>query len=800
MSAASNPKAVEPWGTTPDQWQHLDLFLGLSEDLLPAVSNPYAVISEKSSISELGKVPSRYNHTGQVAGFPAWTKHRATPYQIDQWSRQPDYGICIITREVRALDVDVTDPVLANKVQAFIADHLGYQLPKRYRANSSKFLHPFRMVSDNRKYGKWVVNLRTPEEEAAGKKDIIEILMTGYQFVAVGTHPSGVKIEWEGGLPSEIPELTTGEFEALCTRLQNTFGKRPLNKRGAKAERVLGKDMDIKDPAADFLRDKSMVLSEGRGGLLVQCPWENAHTMGNTGNGSTLYYPAGSNGYPGGGFKCQHSHCEKRTVIDFYAAVGYELSVEESCAGLSDEPTVGERRKRQQVQNRVIGVDEFFSPMPDLLTTASMLERFVFLSDGSWVFDTLHPKHTRRLTDFKNVTAASTTEVQTGNHDRDGTPKTKRIQNTSIWLPHKERKTAFSTTFQAGAKLYIADPKNRQCVNTWSGYNRHVDGSKGDPSLVIEHIQWLFKERADDFLDWLAHIEQRPGELPHTGWLHIALSTGIGRNAMSGVLARVFAGYSALSVNLESVLESGFNEELSCKVLAVVDEIRVGGREQWAHAERFKQLITEPQRMVNVKYGPKSLEFNACRWLIFSNYRSALPLTDTDRRVEVVISSEKPQPPDYYKRLYAAIDAPFIIAAFAKFLADRDIRNFNPGRQALPTDDKRQVIEFNRSETQTNLIEFTASYPCELVTSKRLQGAAGFSGFGSDGPKFTYAVQDAGWEKVGRVSVNGVQMPVYARRERVAYWLANKLNARTGLPKQDGGLVDWIDPNNKLCP
>jgi hypothetical protein len=432
-----------------------------------------------------------------------------------------------------------------------------------------------------------------------------------------------------------------------------------------------------------------------------------------------------------------------------------------------------ERRQRQQAQNRTIGEGDFFCALPEVMETSQMLDRFVFLSDGSMVFDTAHPKHTIGLGDFRNATAASFTEIPTGEFARDGKPKTKRVQHAQTWVQHAERRTAIGTTFHAGAGVFVADPKGRHCVNTWTGFDRSADGSRGNASIILGHIQWLFKDRADDYLDWLAHIEQRPGELPHTSWLHIASNTGIGRNAMSGVLARVFAGYSALSVNLEGMLSSGFNDELSGKVLAVVDEIRTGGREQWAHAEKFKQTITEPQRQINPKFGRKSLEFNACRWLIFSNHRSALPLDDTDRRVEVVISDERPQSPEYYKRLYAAIDDGPLIAAFADFLRARNISTFNPGRQAKRSDDKRQVIEVNRSATQTDLVEFNEDYPCELVTAQRLQSADGMQAFGGDGAKFSYAAQTAGWEKLVRVTIKGLQTRLFCRRERLSHWMAN---------------------------
>lgn len=790
-------------GATRDEWSHFDLVLGVGSALLPVVANQKATISDRSSLKKIGKTPSKYNKEGHISGFTEWPKRHATDKDISDWSDQPDYGICVITRQIRGIDADINDPVLSAEVQAFIADHLGIKLPKRYRSNSAKFLHPFRMATDDPKFGKWVIYLNTRAEVESGIKNEIEFLMTGFQFVAAGTHESGSRIQWEGGLPADIPELNTGQFEGLFDALQQRFGARPPHRKDVPVERTAGDTTGIDDPVVSFMKDKGLVLgTTSKGFIIVECPNVGEHTIDEfhpdtTGTDSTVYVPKGLNGDPAPGFDCRHLHCGHLKPIDFYRHIGF---VEESTAdGFDDESLVeqNERRLLQIAQNRVIGEGDDFCALPEVLSVSDMLERFVFLSDGSQVFDTLHPKHTIAISDFRNATAASFTNKATGEFGKDGKPKTKRLQHAQLWVADKKRLTAIGTTFHAGAGRFVSDPKGRDCVNTWTGF-RLVDAPVGDASIILDHIQWLFKDRTGDYLDWLAHIVQRPGVLPHTSWLHIASHTGIGRNAMSGVLARVFSGYAALCVSLESMLATGFNDELAGKVLAVVDEIRTGGREQWNHAEKFKQLITEAHRHINPKFGRKSLEFNACRWLIFSNHRDALPLDDSDRRVEVVISDEPPKDPDYYTRLYGVLDDEHkpVIAAFAKFLTERDISAFNPGKRAVRSDDKLQVIEVNRSSAQADLVDFTDSYPCELATADRLQRAAGMQGFGSEGAKFRHAAQNANWESMGRVYVKGKQCRLYARREKVGYWRLHKTTVEGALPVCDGGEIDWSDPTD----
>ena len=461
---------------------------------------------------------------------------------------------------------------------------------------------------------------------------------------------------------------------------------------------------------------------------------------------------------------------------------------------LKKHPEAGvaaERREAQRKKNAEIGAGEQFCPQPEVLTTEDMLSRLIFLSDGSRVFDTKYPKHVLSIADFRNTVAASCSSVPTGTFSTAGTLNAKRIPNSQTWLKSPQRSTAFSTTFDASAGLYAKDPNGKNCVNMWTGFDRDVDPGDADIRLLLAQIYWLLKDRADGFLDWLAHIEQQPGVLPHTMWLHISSHTGTGRNAIARLLSRVFSGYAAMSLALEQILDSGFNDELSSKVLAVVDEIRVGGRDQWRHSETLKQMITAQVRHINAKYGRKSVEANACRFLVFSNHRNAIPIDDTDRRIEVVICDDQPKDAGYYTELYRDVDDPRVVAAFAKFLRERDISSFNPGRHALKDADKAQVVAVTCSDEYAALTEFTENYTPPLVTAHRLTTAAGLTVFGADARRFPYAAMDAGWQKVGRPSIQGQRRVIYAKRAVASEWINKKRRFEEGLPVCDGGTVVW---------
>lgn len=297
------------YGAFPAEWEHFSR-LGLTEDLLPVVSRPDAKISPSSKMKSLGKTPSKY-YNGLVGGIKDWTSYRAQHGDVVNWSGQPDYGICIQTRRLRALDVDVENSILAKDIYDEIGTHYP-AAPVRSREGSSKFLVAFELVGEFAK--------RTIQTDHG----IIEFLATGQQFVAAGTHQSGARYEWRDGLPTEIPTLSPEAFERLWARLQECFGVEPSTTHNAPSKALKLQEAAKNDPVAIHLYDKGAVVSTERDGRLhIVCPFAAEHTS-DTGDSSTTYFPAHTGGYDRGNFSCLHSHCAKRSQSEFLAALGIE--------------------------------------------------------------------------------------------------------------------------------------------------------------------------------------------------------------------------------------------------------------------------------------------------------------------------------------------------------------------------------------------------------------------------------------------------------------------------------------------
>ena len=318
------------YGATQSEWRTFARLV--SEDLLPVVSNPNATISPQSKLRQLGKVPSRYNSHGHAAGIAQWTQKITTKSEIEAWSKQPDYGICVQARKIRALDCDIENTVLARDVHDEIDRFLAIKLPTRSRSNTSKFLLPFIMPGD---YAKRIIRCDHGQ---------IEFLGSGQQWIAAGTHPSGARYAWPGGLPDSIPTLTPEQFEKLWARLVECFaaeGTESITEATPSGVSRAAKLADAvqNDPVARVLVDKGACVDRD-GKLRLPCPFADGHTPG--GDDTVVYLPRYTGGYKHGHFNCFHASCAGRKDGAFLDALGIIIGADD----FDVLPTAGDKRTR----------------------------------------------------------------------------------------------------------------------------------------------------------------------------------------------------------------------------------------------------------------------------------------------------------------------------------------------------------------------------------------------------------------------------------------------------------------------
>jgi hypothetical protein len=374
-------------------------------------------------------------------------------------------------------------------------------------------------------------------------------------------------------------------------------------------------------------------------------------------------------------------------------------------------PDIPDEQRREQQRKRTQDIGDGTDgqpPLANILGLDEMLRNVVFISDGARVAYRNRPQTALPLNEFRQLTRASETRVGK-----------KHVPTSDLWMQDSQRITTHTLTYRPGHPEFTADPEGSPALNLWR--QRPRPASSGNIAPFLEHVAYLVPDHADRerFLSWLAHIEQHPGVLPHTHYLMVTPQTGIGRNWLASLLARVWAGATRLGFDLTGAMQSGFNGALSRRLLVIVDELKAADRGYGAanHSEQLKAMLTTEHRGINPKFGRQHVEFNCARWLMLSQHYDALPLARSDRRVIVISNPTERMPASYYARLYAMLDDDEFVGAVASWLAKRDLTEFNPSEPAPLTEAKAKAIEANISDLERALIELRDSTDSEVMTS-----------------------------------------------------------------------------------
>ena len=303
----------ERWGATPEEWNGALKNEVLAPRLLPVVCNPLIPASPKSTLTARGKLPSVINSKGEVAGIAGWTRKETTPEERERWANVSDYGFCVRTGDgLAAIDCDVDNPELSASILAHFR-RVGGLGPIRRRENSAR----------------WAALIKLEGGESIGRRrylleggQALEILGKGQQLVCAGVHTSGKRYVWDGGAHPDgvaVLMLSLDELNAFCDTVAMLYGAANTTDTVEMAKtRNKSATFAAHDPLATWLLETGYVTLEGpEGELFIKCPWEHEHT-GETGSPTgTVYFPVGSNGYQGGGFKCLHAHCANRGLKEF---------------------------------------------------------------------------------------------------------------------------------------------------------------------------------------------------------------------------------------------------------------------------------------------------------------------------------------------------------------------------------------------------------------------------------------------------------------------------------------------------
>lgn len=294
-----------------------------------------------------------------------------------------------------------------------------------------------------------------------------------------------------------------------------------------------------------------------------------------------------------------------------------------------------------------------------------------------------------------------------------------------MWLKAPEgRETRRNLTFAPGQEEIVRIGQH-EFINTWRRIQspRRVDTAKAKP--VVDLINALFTDQADDFLDGLAFHWQHPDAQINHAWLHVSDQTGTGRGRLTKLLCAVWDGELAVIDDL-TPFKSGqgvFSDRIIGKTFYVVEEMMDVGSDKYKAVANLNNAVTKDALWINPK-GEKGYE-QLHRALIFvqSNEIDCMPILAKDSRWKVAhYTGSQPFPDEWFKTFNDNCRANSdMVIAFRQLLAERDVSHYNPGRVRRHSLAKLEVMDATKGGVQESIEAVLAAWKCPYLPTPWLK-------------------------------------------------------------------------------
>lgn len=289
---------------------------------------------------------------------------------------------------------------------------------------------------------------------------------------------------------------------------------------------------------------------------------------------------------------------------------------------------------------------------------------------------------------------------------------------------------------------------------------------------VERHIAHLISDEREQrmFLDWLAWVVQHPGR--HVNYAVLLQGVEGDGKSFFGEMLRAVMGVSNVSMaNASTIVNSTFTDWAAGQCVCCVEEVRLGsarGIDKWDAINRIKPFITNNIIEIHPKGGKQYNVVNTTSYLMFSNFKDALPLDDNTRRYLVLFSkwqrkediqAFKRDNPNYYIRLYKAlVESP---GALRQWLLDHEVSDdFNPEGDAPETSHLRVMVRKSKPEFIQVLDEIiaedkTVEASRNLVDVTALSDVMMSMGVEWPGPKaLSSMLERDGYELLGKIRIS----------------------------------------------
>lgn len=280
-----------------------------------------------------------------------------------------------------------------------------------------------------------------------------------------------------------------------------------------------------------------------------------------------------------------------------------------------------------------------------------------------------------------------------------------------VWLSDPNQKTYNKIVF---------DPsfKSVNCFNYFSGF-KYTEGEQAllnNPFLNLLKRLCNDKKTYDYFVDWIAHIIQRPFKKTNIAIILYSNVKGVGKNCIVDGITKLLKGYAAHVETIEDITKN-FNAHLVNKLFIYGDEIKASTK---CISDKLKQVITRPSQNMEKK-GKDAFEIeDYTNWLFTTNNRDAFKVEQGDRRLFFVECINEKLNKELSTEYYKYIEDEDEMNKLFNFFKNHNI-TYNIGTEAPPSSRMKNELEY---ETKQAYIQMLYKQPREIIncrfTSQRL--------------------------------------------------------------------------------
>lgn len=704
-----------------------------------------------------------------------WNTLEITEPLVRKWRSNgfADYGIGIRTGRIVFFDLDIPDKALCELVQTQIVKRLGMALvrygnfPKRglvYRTDK-----PFHKIQT------------AEYRDRAKRRFQLEVLGIGQQFVALAIHPdTGKPYEWIGASPmttraTDLTLVSEALVREVVAEVEAMLAEAGLRTGGSRVTSTTGEQLLITDeddiigdaPLRDLTIDKLRRLVEQipndgvpyESNDYSQVAWLQmlmaiAHQTGKSDEGREIAYEwsiqsAKHSGDMGDAeFEKTWRSLEKlgegqRPVTARYIVKWAAICRGESNRKLSDQfdsaiksaTTIEEVRQAAAILARIAALDpvdrELGAVEVKLATqrlgismpigiARNMVRYHQPAGDFKWLEGWCFLKHTGQF--YNSVTGEAVDrgafDAANARHvNEDTTPTWVAMRTAQIPVYHM-------TMYLPGEAEVFTDSSGLTWINTYR------DRSPPMPARSIPQDRWAIKRVEAHAVHLFGEERRRDIEILHStlayivqtrkrvNWLTLIQGAEkIGKSFYAQLMSAVLGGEPHIhELDSETLCNSIFTEWSVGHLFTYVEELKVHAK-RYDVMNKLKPYITNSTVSVHPKGMRQYNAVNTSSYFAFTNYRDAVPLTDSDSRYFVLLSvwqdSESVEAfiaenPRYYPDLFAALQDS--AGALRKWLMEYPLHpDFNPLARAPHSEGKQTIIDEAKSDLQIQIEDLIAS-------------------------------------------------------------------------------------------